>query len=214
MKLLDAIKGAGLKTRLLHPIDEFWDRRFGVHTVGFLPEVGNPNEPEFRAAYVPAQYRRIIAALRHVNIGPDDVVVDLGCGLGRAVFAASWLGAKRAVGVEIDPPLVAKAQDSLRHSRLRHRDIQFVCAPAQTYSLADATLIFMFNPFGAGIMQGVLQQLEAALEKKPRKLRIVYENPLQGQVLDASRHLKRAGEWPAGKAGSPHPLAFWETVQR
>lgn len=212
MKLLDAIKGAGLKTRLLHPVDEFWDRRFGVHTVGFLPEVGDPNHPDFRAAYVPAQYRRIIAALRRADIGPDDIVVDLGCGLGRAVFAASWLGAKRAVGVEIDPPLVAKARESLRGSRLESRNIEFICAPAETYAQTDTTLIFMFNPFGAGIMQAVVRQLEEALDKRPRKLRIVYENPLQGHVLDASHHIKRTGEWPAGKAGSHHPLAFWETA--
>ena len=212
MKLLDSIKGAGLKTRLLHPVDEFWDRRFGVHTVGFLPEVGDPEHPDFRAAYVPAHYRRIIASLRHVNVGPADTVVDLGCGLGRSVFAASWLGARLSVGVEIDADLVAKAQRSQRSSRLKDRDIEFVCAPAQTYSLADVTLIYMFNPFGSGIMREVVQQLEVALAQRPRKLRIVYENPIQGEVLDASRHLKRTDAWPSGKAGSPHPLAFWETV--
>lgn len=211
-KLIAYLKGSGLKTRLLHPIDEFWDRRFGVDTIGYLREVGEYDDPNWRGAYVPTQYRRIIAAFRHVNLGPDDVVVDLGCGLGRAVFSAAWLGARRSVGVEIDANLVAKARQSQRNSRLQDRDIEFVCAPAQTYSLDDATLIYMYNPFGSGIMQEVIAHLEQALAKRPRKLRIVYENPLQSAVLEASRYLKHTGGWPSGTAGSPHPVSFWETV--
>ncbi|MGY4828024.1 methyltransferase domain-containing protein [Sphaerotilaceae bacterium SBD11-9] len=211
-RLISLIRGAGLKTRLLNPLDEFWDRRFGVDTIGYLREVGDYDDPQWRAAYVPTHYRRIVAALRHVNIGPDDVVVDLGCGLGRAVFAASWLGARRAVGVEIDAALVDKARQSQRNSRLKDRDIEFVCAPAQAYSLDDVTVIYMFNPFGSGIMKEVIEHLEESLAKRPRNLRIVYENPLYSAPLDASRYLKHTESWPSGKAGSPHPLGFWKTV--
>jgi SAM-dependent methyltransferase len=212
MSIFRAIRGGGLKTRLLHPVDEWWDRRFGVHTVGFLPEVGDPNAPNWRAGYVPARYQRIVKALRHVGVGPDDTVVDLGCGLGRAVFAASWLGAKRSVGVEIDPTLVRQAQEDHKGSRLRERDIQFVCTPAEGYDLSDMTVLFMFNPFGTGTMQSVVRNLEDALRKRPRRLRIAYENPLQSAVLDASPLLKRAGGWPPQRLASPHPIAFWESV--
>lgn len=210
--MLNAIRGAGLKTRLLHPVDEFWDRRLGVHTIGFLPEAGPPGAPDWRGAYVPTRYRRIVAALRHVGVGPDDEVVDLGCGLGRAVFAASWLGARRAVGVEIDPGLTAQASANVPHSRLRDRDIEFVCTPAENYSLADTTVLFMFNPFGAGTMQMVIDRLEAEMARKPRRLRIVYENPLQHAVLDASKRLKRTDDWASGRSGSPHPVSFWASV--
>lgn len=212
MTLLSTLKGMHLKTRLLHPVDEFWDRRFGVHTVGFLPEVGVHGQPDWRGAYVPARYRRIVAALRHVDVGPQDVMVDLGCGLGRAVFAASWLGAKRAVGVEIDPPLAAQAQENARHSRLTGRDVSFVCASAEDYSLADTTVLFMFNPFGAGTMKTVIGKLEQELARRPRNLRIVYENPLQSAVLKASPYLQCFDEWPSGAKGSTHPVSFWKSV--
>jgi SAM-dependent methyltransferase len=211
MSLLNTLKGMHLKTRLLHPVDEFWDRRFGVHTVGFLPEVGAHGQPDWRGAYVPARYRRIVAALRHVGVNSQDVMVDLGCGLGRAVFAASWLGARRAVGVEIDAPLAAQAQENQRHSRLKG-DVSFVCASAEDYSLADTTVLFMFNPFGAGTMKTVIGKLEAEMVKRPRKLRIVYENPLQSAVLEASPYLKRYDEWPSGKMGSTHPVSFWKAT--
>jgi SAM-dependent methyltransferase len=210
--LLNRLKGMHLKTRLKHPVDEFWDRRFGVHTVGFLSEVGALGQADWRGAYVPTRYKRILADLRHVGVGPDDVVVDLGSGLGRAVFAASWLGAKRSVGVEIDADLTAQAQRSLAGSRLKHRDVAFVCASAEDYSLADTTVLFMFNPFGSGTMQTVIGLLEAELAKRPRDLRIVYENPLQAAVLDASPYLKRFDNWAAHEQGSHHPVSFWRSV--
>ncbi|HET7793602.1 MAG TPA: methyltransferase domain-containing protein [Rhizobacter sp.] len=210
--LLNRLKGMHLKTRLKHPIDEFWDRRFGVHTVGFLSAVGEHGQADWRGAYVPTRYRRILHDLRHVGVGPNDVVVDLGSGLGRAVFAAAWLGAKRSVGVEIDGPLTAQAQDSLRSSRLKHRDISFVCASAEDYSLADTTVLFMFNPFGEGTMKTVIGKLETELAKRPRDLRIIYENPLQAAVLDASPYLERFDNWKPHQNGSHHPVSFWRSV--
>ena len=207
------LRGSGLKTRLLNPIDELWDRRFGIRTIAYsLEEFGVYGQPEWRAAYVPTNYRRIVAALRHVNVGQQDVVVDLGCGVGRAVFAASWLGARRSVGVEIDVHLAAQARSNIERSWLRGRDIQFVCQSAEDCSLADTTVLFMFNPFGAGTMQAVVQRLEAALRQKPRVLRVAYENPLEAALLDASKCLKRVGDWESGKYGSQHPMAFWESI--
>lgn len=213
MSILKAFKGSGLKTRLLNPVDEMWDRRFGVNTVGFLPEVGPPDSPLYRAGYVPTKYQRVVEALRHVGVGPDDVVLDLGCGLGRAVFTAAWLGARRSVGVEIDPTLVRQAQEDHRTSRLKNRDVQFVCGRAEEgHGMEDVTVLFMFNPFGTGIMQSVVQNLEASLRKTPRRLRIAYENPLQHAVLDASPLLKRTADWPVQKRTSPHPISFWEST--
>lgn len=212
MSILKAIRGAGIKTRLLHPIDEFWDRRLGVCTVGFIPDVGLPGTPDWRCAYVPAKYRRVLASLRHVGLHPGDVFVDLGCGLGRPVYVASWLGAKRAVGVEIDRGLSTLASQAVPRSRLRTRDIQFVCAPAEQYAHQDTTVLFMFNPFGSGTMQAVVDNLERELRTRPRDLRIVYENPLQAAVLDACPLLERFDEWPSGVRGSPHPVAFWRSA--
>jgi SAM-dependent methyltransferase len=210
--LLKALRGSGLKTRLLHPVDEFWDRRMGVHTVGYTPNVGTDDDGRWRAAYVPTRYRRVFATLRHVGVGPDDVVVDLGCGLGRAVFAAAWLGAKRAVGVEIDPGLVAQAERSRQRSRLAGRRIDFVCQSAEDYDIGDMTVLFMFNPFGPTIVQAVIDRLGAELLRRPRRLRIVYENPLHDDVLRAAPFLRCTDAWDNRRDGGQHPVTFWESV--
>jgi Histone methylation protein DOT1 len=214
--MFDSIKnlrGSGLKTRLFNPIDELYDLRLGVRTFGFLPAVGTSGSKDWQVHYVPTPYRKVIRTLRHVKLGHDDVFVDLGSGLGRTVFTASWLGAQRSVGVEINAALTASAQENYQRSRLRDRDIEFVCMGAQEYDFHEASVIYMFHPFGAGTLETVIQRMEFELGKHQRQLRIVYENPVYGAVLDQSRYFERFEEWPADKRnGSNHPVAFWRSV--
>jgi SAM-dependent methyltransferase len=208
--MFQALKGSGLKTRLLHPIDTFWEMRFGVDTLDWIPAVGDFDDGNWQGAYVPARYQGIVNALRLVRVGPGDSFVDLGCGLGRAVFAAAWLGARRSVGVEIDERLCNRAKDNAKRTRVK-APIEFIAGSATDYVPSDTTVLFMFNPFGATLMKTVIENFEREMRARPRKLRIVYENPLQAAVLDASPMLRRTVDWASGQAGNQHPVSFWES---
>jgi SAM-dependent methyltransferase len=201
MQLYQRLKGSGLKTRLLNPRDELCDRWLGIRTSGWRPHVGNEHDPDWRVEYVPTAYAVLGRLFRRVGLGPDDVFLDLGAGLGRAVFAAAWAGAGRALGVEIDPLLVRGARDNLARSRLAHRRIEFLEQGADGYPQEESTVIFMFNPFGAGTMRAVGRRIQEGLAAHPRRLRIVYLNPFFASELDALPCLERLDHWDEG--GSP-----------
>jgi SAM-dependent methyltransferase len=59
--------------------------------------------------------------LRIAGVGPGDVVYDLGSGEGRIVIAAAKKFGARAVGVEIDPAMVAASRASILREGLAHR---------------------------------------------------------------------------------------------
>jgi uncharacterized protein VirK/YbjX len=209
--LLTRLKQAHLKTRLLNPVDEFWDRRLGVRTVGFLPAVGDYVSPDWRGHYVPTQYRTLFRCLRQVGIGPDDVFIDYGSGLGRVVFAASWLGAKRSIGVEIDSALSRGAEVNRRTCRNGAQSVEFVCTPAENYLPEDVSVIYLYHPFGPGTLKTVLDNLEANLASRPRRARLIYMNPVHAQVIDEMPRWRRTETWPAGGRFSRlHPTRFWE----
>ena len=63
--------------------------------------------------YEPSAPEVVDAMLRLANVGPGDVVYDLGCGDGRIVIAAAKRGA-RAVGVDIDPQRIREARANAR----------------------------------------------------------------------------------------------------
>jgi predicted RNA methylase len=169
------LSGRGYKTRLLNLHDEWWDRRLGISTFGYRPEVGTSGSATWRVHYTPASYSGIFAALASVGLSSEDNFTDLGSGMGRAVFAASWCGAGTARGVEILPELCEIAETNRHRSKLSKRDIGFVCDDATTVDLAGTTVLFMFHPFGPGTLTHVLDNIE---RKRSKGLRIVYMNPV------------------------------------
>jgi len=55
------------------------------------------------APWVPTSMKLVQKMLEMAEVGPEDVVYDLGCGDGRTVFMAARVYKARAVGIEIDP---------------------------------------------------------------------------------------------------------------
>jgi len=74
-----------------------------------------PAHAEPSIPYVVSHSDAVQDMLWMTNVGEDDIVYDLGSGDGRiAIAAVRDFGARRAVGVEIDPKLVSKSRDSAR----------------------------------------------------------------------------------------------------
>ena len=210
--MLNHIKGAGLKTRLLHIRDELWDRRLGLHTFDYSPAVGRPGDPDWRCHYVPYSYSGLFSALKHVGLNRHDTFVDLGSGLGRAVFAAASLDAT-SIGVEINPLLIEGAFRNLSSCKLNHEHISFKSMSAEEYSHDDTTVLYMFNPFGSGTMEAVISRLAASWRGNPRELRIVYVNPILDGVIEkaGAGWLQRYGYWQP-RFGSKYAISFWHTT--
>src|SRR5947209_14416336 len=80
-RMFERLRGHGIKTRLLNPYDAFWDWKLGVHTFGYHPASGKQGDSDWQLHYTPTPYADIFRLLRMVELGPDDVFVDLGGGL-------------------------------------------------------------------------------------------------------------------------------------
>lgn len=90
---------------------------------------GQAGKLDIPTPYLPSTQVAVEEMLRLAEVGPHDVVVDLGSGDGRIVVtAAQQLGA-RGFGVDIDEKLVALANENARRAgvaeraRFYHRDI-------------------------------------------------------------------------------------------
>lgn len=216
--LLAGLRHRNLKNRIKNPLDEYWDRRLGIHTFGHHEGSGIPGEADSCLPFVPSTYADIFLYLRSADIGPDDVFVDLGSGFGRTVFAASWLGARRAVGVELVQSLTDGAEANRKRSVLCDHNIEFVCANALEFSEPDMTILYMFHPFGEAILEQVLANLRAsrvtASASKP--LRIIYANPVYDDALARTGWLRKTAHIAGVKrllsSAGVFDAALWESV--
>jgi uncharacterized protein (TIGR03000 family) len=72
--------------------------------------------------YVPTPQEVVEAMLKLAEVGKDDVVFDLGCGDGRIVITAvEKFGAKRGVGVDIDPQRIRESKANAREHKVEDK---------------------------------------------------------------------------------------------
>jgi precorrin-6B methylase 2 len=127
-------------------------------------------------------------------VGADDVFADIGAGKGRVVYqAARRYDLKRVIGVELSPELAGEARANLeRHrDRLRCDDVEIVTSDALAWEVPDdLTIAYMFRPFTGATFGGMIDNLIASYDRSPRRLRIVYVNPEEHDLIMATGRVR------------------------
>ncbi len=162
------------------------ERRHGVHTGEqvYLEDLGAQSDG--RLWHAPSDWLGVRDALTRLQIGPEDVFVDYGCGLGRAVIAAASFPFRRVIGLELSPELTARAQANLERNRgtIRAGAVEFVTADAVDWEVPpDLTVAYLYCPFVGQLFAAVVNRLIASVDEHPRPLRIVYNFPVEHSFL-------------------------------
>jgi SAM-dependent methyltransferase len=95
------------------------------------------------APYVPTPQEVVDEMLTLAEVGPEDVLFDLGSGDGRIVITAARRLGARGVGVDIDPALVELARQNAAAAGVSHL-VTFRVQDALTVDVADATVVALY----------------------------------------------------------------------
>lgn len=116
-----------------------------VRTLLVLTVVAALQEPEATslAPYVPSSPEVVDRMLALANVGPTDVVYDLGCGDGRIVIAAARKYGARGVGVDIDPERITEAIANARKAGVE-RLVTFRVQDALKTDVSEATVVTLY----------------------------------------------------------------------
>ena len=142
-----------------------------------------------RVDHIPSFSRTLERILPLDEVAPDDVFLDLGSGMGRAVLAAAaTYPFRRVIGVELSQQLHQVALENVERNRARLRSpVELVNADVLDYRVPDdVTIVYLYNPFLGEVFQHMVEQLEASVDRNPRDLRIIYLAPREEQRLLAS----------------------------
>jgi SAM-dependent methyltransferase len=111
--------------------------------LGLLVSIGCRTIPGQDVRFEPAPMAVVRALLELADVGPQDVVYDLGSGDGRIpITAAAEFGA-RGVGIEIDPALVTQAQAKAREAGVEDK-VEFRLGDMYVADLRPATVVTLF----------------------------------------------------------------------
>ena len=186
----------------------FWEYRLGITTRG-LAGVQSADDEHIHYGTVP--YRTINTILNHLQMGRNDVFVDLGCGKGRVLCCASLRSIEKTIGIECSPLLSAIALRNVEALRFHHNPITVLTMEAQDFDYTVGTVYYLFHPFGPGTLTKVMKQIQLGVECVPRLVRIVYVNPVHNSVLQKCSWLIETETWKAGELRSPeHTVTWWQ----
>jgi precorrin-6B methylase 2 len=179
----------------------WWEMRLGISTRGVV-SVDHADSNH----YATMNYSTIRAVLEHLALNPSDVFVDVGSGKGRVLCCAARYPVREVVGVDLSGAFCRVARENARRMRGRRAAISVHETMAQDFDYSEATVVFMFDPFGAATLGSLLEKISRDVH---RSVRIAYANPTHDDVLQRQPWLECSSHWDAATAGIEHSVSFY-----
>lgn len=182
------------RTLKMSMFELYHEYRLGADTSYIIPrqQLGGEIEALSHAVdYFPSSYLVLHEAFSSVGVEcRDGVLVDYGCGMGRALLFASSRPLKRMIGVELSPSLCAAARKNLERLYRKTGRVDpnwaIVNEDARAFAVPDdANLFYLFNPFDAVILGQVIDNIVKSVRSVPRKCTVIYANPVHEAIFTA-----------------------------
>ena len=110
-------------------------------STGVVARLAHAQVPDVRFVATPPEV--VDAMLAAAKVTSADIVYDLGSGDGRIVIAAAKKYGARAVGIEINPLLVAESNAAARAAGVSHL-VQFIQGDLFTADISAATVVALY----------------------------------------------------------------------
>ena len=148
-----------------------WDTRLHIQTGGRDELMAD----QYHHPYEPTPYCVLERLAESGLIGPEDTVLDYGCGKGRVDFFLSHQVKARTIGIEYDERIYAGALENQSTAKAK---AEFVLANAEHYEVpADVTRCYFFNPFSVEILHKVLARVIESWYDAPREVMLFFYYP-------------------------------------
>ena len=131
--------------------------------------------------------------------------------MGRVICLFSRQRVSKCIGVELMEDLCQQARANVDRVRGRRTQVEVICQDAALTNVADGTVFYMYNPFGADTLRAILENIQRSLPVNPRKVRVAYHNSVHKEVLDLYGWLR---PYDSFKTLSGTPVHFYESVVR
>ena len=119
----------------------------------------NEKEDKIVVRWVPTPDDIVEEMMKLGKVGKDDVVYEPGPGDGRMLIAAVKKGAKKGVGIELDPKKAEESKENVKKAKLEDKItiIEGDALKDRDYSEATVVLLYMGNEFNA-LLRPILEK--------------------------------------------------------
>ncbi|WP_407180114.1 class I SAM-dependent methyltransferase [Bradyrhizobium sp. STM 3562] len=180
-----------------------WEAQLGISTRGIV-KVDKPDS----WYYATINYSIIYKVLQLLALQRSDTFVDVGCGKGRVLCCAARQPCRKVVGVDYSEDLCKEARNNAQRLRGAKAPVLVQNGLAEDFDYTDATVLFLFNPFGALTLDGVLHKIDTDRGQRHVRLAFVNASADQDKVFAAHSWLERYCYWDVERGGG-HSVSFY-----
>ena len=135
------------------------------------------NADEYHHPYEPTPYSVLERLAKSGFFGPEDVVLDYGCGKGRVGFYLSYRTKAKTIGIEYDDRIYESALEN-RQSTISRVKPDFVLTRAEEYEVpGSVNRCYFFNPFSVEILHKVMARIIETWYDHPREIFLFFYYP-------------------------------------
>ena len=180
--------------RALHSslYDRWFDWKYDLDTETWVSHdelVKENNLAKYTGHYQANNVLLVRDIFKHLKLPKDETFVDLGSGKGRILILAAEYGFKTIKGIELSDSLCTIAKLNLEAYKKKKQiesSITIYNADATTYEFQPTdTILHLYNPFNGIIFEKVIENLKTSIENYPRKMTIIYINPVERRTLES-----------------------------
>ena len=132
-----------------------------------LPEASIARQPEM-VFYQQTPARVIFELAKRATLTPNDVLLDIGSGLGHVPILINLLTGVKTLGVEYEPTYCDYAAACA--AKLNLPNVAFINQPAQNACYTEGSVFFMYTPFEGRILRQMLDLLKKESLKRPIRI--------------------------------------------
>ena len=168
------------------------EKKYGINTTGAdeLKKLESKGIDITHATiYMPVSYSLLEELFNQLNYStnkPINHFLDIGSGKGRALCVAASKGFKQVTGIDFSRELCDMAKENLAVTKQKIPSLQYNIVNNDAFYFEipdDVDCIFFFNPFDEIIMSAVVNNILTSLQNHPRKVNIIYVNPLHKELF-------------------------------
>ena len=130
--------------------------------------------------YQPTPARHIFDLIDRIALTEQDLLIDLGSGLGHVPLLVSICTGARCIGIELEAAYVDCARQSAQSLNLNN--VTFIQRDARESDFSGGTVFYLYSPFIGTILRAVLNSLRQ--EAVSREIRICTFGPCTGIVAE------------------------------
>lgn len=157
--------------------DKLIDRMLNINTISMpVNKINRNSRFSDSVIYNAYPYYKLWKCVNLLSPSNEDVVFDIGCGMGRMLCVFARRQVKKCIGIEISAELAERTRQNVGRLNKRKAPIEVIVADAAEADYSGGTIYCLFNPFGPKTLEVVLERIHQSVRKCPRQIKLVYFN--------------------------------------